>query len=103
MRFWGLYLYLLAINLIAFCLYGLDKSRARKKKRRISERALLSVAALGGACGALLAMRTFRHKTRHAKFRYGVPILLAIHILLIVFFFLLLQGETVGIRLPFRI
>ena len=62
---------LLAINAAAFFLYGLDKWKAVHGRRRIRERTLLFIAAAGGSAGAFLAMRFFRHKTRHA----GVPIL----------------------------
>ena len=41
-----------------------------------TERAFFCVALLGGTPGALLGMWTFRHKTRHWYFRYGLPALL---------------------------
>ncbi|MDD4850446.1 MAG: DUF1294 domain-containing protein [Gemmiger sp.] len=69
--------YLLAINVVAFILYGADKQRAKQGAWRIPERVLLGVAALGGSVGALGGMYTFRHKTRHPKFTLGVPLLLA--------------------------
>ena len=65
--------YLLAANLLTFVTYGIDKYKARHNKWRIPEATLLLLAALGGSIGALLAMRVFRHKTLHRKFRYGVP------------------------------
>ena len=55
-------------SLVAFLLYGIDKSRARRGAWRISERALLLTGLLVGAPGALLGMRLFRHKTRHTYF-----------------------------------
>lgn len=59
----------------AFFLYGLDKWKAVHGRRRIRERTLLFIAAAGGSAGAFLAMRFFRHKTRHAVFQFGVPVL----------------------------
>lgn len=35
----------------------------------------IAVAAAGGSAGAFLAMRFFRHKTRHVSFQFGVPVL----------------------------
>ena len=61
--------WLIATNLLAFILYGLDKRRARKGSRRIPEARLLLVAALGGAPAAWLACSLFRHKTRKRSFQ----------------------------------
>ena len=60
--------YVLLINLFAFSLFGIDKRKAVKRKWRIPEATLLTVAALGGGAGALLGMYTFHHKTRKPKF-----------------------------------
>ena len=65
---------LVLLNLFAFILFGVDKSRAQRGAWRISERALLLSAACFGGTGALLGMRVFRHKTRHWKFRILVPL-----------------------------
>ncbi len=70
--------YLLLVNLAGFLLMGLDKRRARRGAWRISEKALFLLAVLGGSLGAIAGMRTFRHKTRHWYFRYGLPALLAV-------------------------
>ena len=72
--------YLLAINLFAFGLYGLDKRKASRGLWRISEMRLLLVAALGGSLGAWLGMKIFRHKTRKMKFFVGVPLIFALQI-----------------------
>ncbi|MBO5720551.1 MAG: DUF1294 domain-containing protein, partial [Bacteroidales bacterium] len=73
-------IYLVAVNLIAFILYGIDKYKSRKSKWRISERTLIIIALIGGSIGALLAMKAFRHKTKHKKFTIGVPIILVAQI-----------------------
>ena len=77
--------WLLLVNLIAFALMGLDKGRARRGRWRISEKALFLPAVLGGSLGAIAGMRLFHHKTKHWYFRYGLPALLAVQILLGVF------------------
>ena len=70
--------YFLAVNLLTFISYGIDKWKARHNRWRIPEATLLLFAAIGGSIGALLAMRVFRHKTQHKKFRYGVPAILIV-------------------------
>lgn len=76
--------YLLIINAFSMLLMLADKRRAIKKAWRIPEATLLGIAAIGGSLGALIAMRLFRHKTRHLKFALGLPLLVALHIILIV-------------------
>lgn len=68
--------YLLIINVLAFVCYGLDKLKAKRNSPRVSERTLLLLALVGGGVGAWLGMLVWRHKTKYAKFRFGVPILL---------------------------
>ncbi len=77
--------YLLASNLLTFVIYGIDKHKARHNRWRIPEATLLLLAALGGSIGALLAMRAFRHKTQHKKFRYGVPAILLVQLAIAAF------------------
>ena len=69
-------IYLLCINLLAFAAYGLDKWKAVHDRWRTSEKALISLAIIGGSIGALLGMRIFRHKTRKPLFYIGVPAIL---------------------------
>lgn len=75
-----LFYYLVAVNVVTFVFYGLDKWKARRGRWRIPEAALLWLAVLGGSPAALLAMWLFRHKTKHNKFRYGVPAILAVQV-----------------------
>ncbi len=74
-----IYIWIAITSLIAFVLFGVDKARAKQRRRRIPERVLLGISALGGSVGALLGMQVFRHKTRHVKFLIGIPICLAIN------------------------
>lgn len=73
-----------AINLLAFIVYGVDKWKARRNKWRIPEAALLGLAVIGGSVGALLGMFVFHHKTHHMKFKFGVPLILAVQVALLV-------------------
>ena len=74
--------FLTVMNITSFIVYGADKNRAQKNKFRISEKTLITLAAAGGAIGAFAAMRLFHHKTNKSKFSVGVPVILAIQILI---------------------
>jgi uncharacterized membrane protein YsdA (DUF1294 family) len=76
-------IYLVVINVVTFFMYGIDKWKARKAKWRIREAALLGLAVLGGSIGAWLGMKVWHHKTLHKKFRYGVPAIIVIQLLLV--------------------
>jgi uncharacterized membrane protein YsdA (DUF1294 family) len=54
-------------NIVIFALYGIDKRKAMKSKRRINEKSLILCAFIMGSVGALLGMSVFRHKTKHLK------------------------------------
>ena len=75
-------LLLVAVNLVSFSLYGLDKLKAKKGLWRVKESTLLLVALLGGSLGALLGMEVFHHKTKHWQFKILVPVFLVLHIAL---------------------
>jgi len=79
---WGwLAIWLVVINLVTFFVFGADKLKAKRKVkhesvRRVPEKTLFLLAALGGSVGALLGMRVWHHKTLHKSFRYGIPAIL---------------------------
>ena len=75
--------YFVCVNVLTFFVYGIDKWQARQGKWRISEATLLLYAVIGGSIGAWLGMRVWRHKTMHKKFKYGIPAILMIHIIII--------------------
>ncbi|AZB44925.1 DUF1294 domain-containing protein [Bacillus sp. FJAT-42376] len=68
-----------------YILMAADKRKAQKGQWRISERTLWLVSAAGGAWGSLIGMYSVRHKTKHAAFKYGMPLLAAGHAVLAVY------------------
>jgi uncharacterized membrane protein YsdA (DUF1294 family) len=78
--------YFLAINVLTFAVYGVDKWKARQGRWRVPEATLLGLAALGGSAGAWVAMQLFRHKTKKNKFRYGVPIMFVLQLAAVLYF-----------------
>ena len=76
-------IYFIIINFLSFILMYIDKRRAIKKEWRISEHTLILISLLGGSIGSLIGMYTFRHKTKHLKFKVGIPIILVIQLFVI--------------------
>ena len=75
---------LIALNLLAFVLIGLDKARAAAgSTRRVAERTLLLVAALGGSGGAYTGRALFRHKTRKQPFSARLHAIAAVQLLVL--------------------
>jgi uncharacterized membrane protein YsdA (DUF1294 family) len=68
------------LNCIGFFVMGQDKRKARRHVGRIPESALLAIALVGGSVGCIAGMFAFRHKTRHIKFRIGLPAILILQI-----------------------
>lgn len=79
----GMLLYLAVVNIIAFLMFGWDKRKAKMSGFRIPERTLLSLAVIGGSLGAYGGMKIFHHKTRHVKFRIGIPLIFLIQLILL--------------------
>lgn len=82
-----LLVYLLIINASGLLLMLLDKHKAKEKMWRIPEAFLMGVAVLGGSLGCVIGMRLFHHKTRKPMFSIGLPLILAVQIVLVVFLF----------------
>lgn len=80
--------YLLAMNAVAFIVYGVDKYKAKKAKWRIPEATLLLLAVVGGSIGAWMGMKVWHHKTMHKKFKYGIPAILLSQIALMTYWHL---------------
>ena len=83
----SLTLYLIIINVIMFVIFGVDKYKAVRQEWRIRESTLLGLALIGGSIGGWLAMYIFHHKTKKVKFFVGIPVILAIQIVVFSYLF----------------
>lgn len=79
--------WLAIINGVAFFMYGVDKYKSVHHKWRIPESTLLLLALAGGSIGAMLGMQLFRHKTKHLKFKYGVPLVFLAQVVVCLYVF----------------
>ena len=78
-----LILYVVVVNVLSFLMMGIDKRKAVKRAFRIPESTLFVLAIIGGSIGSIIGMHLFRHKTRHWYFLYGMPVILALQVILI--------------------
>ena len=72
--------------MFAFYLMYVDKRKAKRGQYRISEKTLWVIAFLGGATGAALGMKQFRHKTKHLTFKIGLPLLAILEISVFIYY-----------------
>lgn len=79
-------IYLVVMNSIGFASMGIDKSKAKRGAWRIPEKTLFLIAVLGGSVGSILGMKQFRHKTKHKSFTIGMPAILLVQVLVILYF-----------------
>lgn len=86
--------YMLLMNFATFCVMGVDKQYAKRKDRRIPEKRIFLLALIGGAAGVWLGMRVWRHKTLHASFTVGIPLLFAVNVICV---WLLASGRLFGL------
>ncbi len=75
--------YVAVISLVAIVFTVVDKSNAKKHKRRVPESDLMFIGALGGALLMFVTMLAIRHKTKHAKFMAGLPAIILLHAALV--------------------
>ena len=80
-------IFILAMTIITFVAFGVDKWKAKNDKWRTPESTLFQLAIFGGSVGALLGMQVWRHKTQHWSFRLGIPIILLLQAAGLVWFF----------------
>lgn len=81
-----IYLYLIIINIVGFLSMYIDKRKAKKHQWRISENTLMLIALIGGSIGSLIGMNIFKHKTKHIKFSIGIPLILLLQLVFIMYF-----------------
>lgn len=85
MLFKILMIYLAAISLISVIVCCYDKFAAKHNpKHRTREATLLLLSALGGSVAMFVTMLLIRHKTKHAKFMVGIPVILLLQVALVI-------------------
>lgn len=77
-------LYLICVNLLGLIYFFIDKQKAKRQSWRTPEATLFTIALFGGSIGCLLGMYLFHHKTAKPRFYIGMPVILAVQVLILV-------------------
>ena len=86
------FIYLAVISIIAVVVTCYDKIAATKRpKHRTPEATLLFISVLGGSVAMYITMQVIRHKTKHAKFMIGIPLIMVLHAALVICYFYFLR------------
>ena len=81
-----IYLGIISLISVIVCIY--DKFAAKHNPRhRTRERTLLLLSALGGSVAMYATMQLIRHKTKHAKFMVGIPVIFILQVALVAFLY----------------
>lgn len=73
--------YITVLSIVSVIVTAHDKLSAERGGRRVPEKTLLVLSALGGSAVMLLMMCLIRHKTRHKKFMIGIPLIIILQVL----------------------
>ena len=82
-------LWVIALSVISIvvCIYDKVISKRNRVELRIPEKVLLLLSAVGGSLAMYITMQITHHKTKHAKFMIGIPVIMAVQIVLIILYF----------------
>jgi uncharacterized membrane protein YsdA (DUF1294 family) len=70
----------LAVSLVAFAMYWVDKAKARSNRWRISEKTLHILEFFGGWPGALVAQQLFRHKNQKKEYQVAFWLIVLVNL-----------------------
>ena len=81
-------------SVLTFSAFGLDKGRAVRRTRRISERTLHALELCFGWPGAIAGMLVFRHKTAKRPYLFVTALVVMLHVAAIALALLVLAPRT---------
>ncbi len=86
-------IYLAAVSLISVivCIYDKIISKKDRVELRIPEKTLILLSVIGGSLAMYITMQMTRHKTKHAKFMIGIPVIMVLQVVLIICYFYFLK------------
>ena len=79
-------IYLSILNVISMLIIGFDKQQAKHQRKRVSEKTLLLLSLMFGSFGIYVGVFVFQHKTKKKRFVYGLPPLLLLQSIMIIYY-----------------
>ena len=78
--------WLIVVSAVAVlaCVYDKVISKQNAVELRVPEKTLTALSVLGGSLAMYITMQVIRHKTKHAKFMVGIPVIMLLQIAAIV-------------------
>lgn len=86
-----IYLAVISFICVTVCVYDKVISKKNRVELRVPEKNLLILSALGGSVAMYITMQIIHHKTKHAKFMIGIPLIMVLQAALIVCYFYFLK------------
>ena len=86
-----IYIAIISFISMVLCIYDKIISKKNRVELRVPEKTLLLLSFIGGAVAMYLTMQMIRHKTKHAKFMIGIPIIMILHAALVICYFYFLR------------
>lgn len=77
--------YFAVISLITGIITAADKFNAKRNRRRVPEATLFTLAFIGGSIAEYAVMRLIRHKTLHKRFMIGLPVIILLQLIAVIF------------------
>ena len=81
------YIAIVSIISVFVCIYDKSISKKNRVELRIPERTLMLLSAIGGSVAMYITMLLIRHKTKHLKFMLGIPLIIAVHAVILYLLF----------------
>ncbi|UWG97027.1 DUF1294 domain-containing protein [Dehalobacter sp. DCM] len=80
-----IWIYFSVVNLIGFFMMAYDKLKAKQGGWRVPEVRIFLIGLIMGASGIYAAMHVLRHKTQHRKFVIGIPLIIVLNVLCLIY------------------
>ena len=86
-----IYIVIISFVSIIVCIYDKLISKKNRVELRVPEKTLIILSLLGGSVAMYLTMQIIHHKTKHAKFMIGIPLIMVLHAALVICYFYFLK------------